>query len=562
MLEPGAIISIIGGSLGIVLTLVKLASKSPEVHQSREHLEEVRRQRRILRHRLRNVEAEIGTLRGINAQGVRHLRDETRNLIGHSRRQIEKFDRFYDRFTESQTVRGWHYISISAGGDTISKYEKRFEVYLDWIIIAQLSIALTPISERRSFGSTSVSSLNWRDISRLRDELDHVRRAQRAHPGRLRKLRVNKGVDLSRLERYADGLVLRFDNTVTATESSVLIVDDLPHVPARYTPVSDTWDQYNGHSRVTELHPQIDRSSWTAVVHDDLAHNIPRAPPNVYTSVTRSKPDTSRYQDDRRSKHSRSRSRTGTVYREPSGSRGSVTLTPGSRHDGGDEWNAAPIPQRGHRSRERHGHSVSGDQVYTMTSGFGRSESVEGSQHSHRRRQSASRSDDRHSRPHSRQSHRSERGSDQEVRGRDTRRRDAQDRQQNAPLRQQPQSTSRHSSRHSSHHTDARQHQQRRDSGIDVEIHPAPRRHSSRASNTSSRPSHDSGYGSLAPERYSSSASNASTRRRSSSRPSHRKQYSQFENVDRSRPPIALDRAEEGIRKAEKRLSRTNRRVS
>ncbi|KAI0968581.1 hypothetical protein F4678DRAFT_193695 [Xylaria arbuscula] len=554
MLEPNAIIGIIGSSVGLLVTLIGLTSRSVGVHQSRQHLLEVERQRRNLRHRLRNVEEELGALCGINAQGVRDLRNETCNLIRHSRRQIDEFDRFYDRFIESRTVRGWNYIAISGGSNKISKYAKRFEVYSDWIVIAQLSIALTPISERTGLGSTSVSSSYWGDINRLRDELDRVRRAQEAHPGRLRKLRVNKGVDLRRLERYADGLVLRFDNSVTATASSILIVDDLPQVPARYTPVPDTWEQYYGHGRATELHPQINRSRWTPAIHDDLVDGIPRVPPNVYTSVTRSRPDTSRYQDDRRSKHSRSRSRTATVYQEPSGSRLSVTSTPDSGHDGGDEWNTAPIPQRGHRPRERYRPSISSDLEYTMTSGLGRSESVESSRHSHRRRQSNPRSDDR-----SRQSYHSERGSDQEIRGRDTRTTNSRDIQRNPSSysRYQPQSRSRHSSRH----TDARQEQQRRDSAIDVEIHPSPRRHSSRASSTNaSRPSHDSGYGSLDPERHSSSASNASTRRRSSSRP-YRREQSHFDGVDRSRPPIALDRTEEKIKRAEKRLRRTSRRV-
>ncbi|KAI0537938.1 hypothetical protein GGR58DRAFT_469969 [Xylaria digitata] len=558
MLEPNVIIGIIGGSVTLIVTLIGLTGKSVGARRSQQHLLEVQRQKKILGHKLRKAEYEIGSLRGINTQGVHHLRRETLNLIKHSHLQIEKFERFYKKFNESGTVRGWNYIAISAGSDKIDKYAKRFEMYSDWITIARLSISLTPISERVSLGDTSASSSYRRDVNRLRDELGRVKRAKKAHPGRLRKMRVRKGVDLGRLERYADGLVLSFYASDTGTTSSIVIIDDWPELPAQYRPMFDTGERYHRYSRAAQVYPPIDRPSRTPFMYDDQVYNIPRAPPNAYTSVTRSGLDIGRGQDDRRSKHSRSRNRTAILHPEPSGSRRSSALTPESGHDGDDEWNIAPISQGSRRPRERHRHNISSDQAYVMTSGLGRSESVERSRHSRHRRKSGSHSNETHNQPRSHQSCHSERSSDREIRGRDAHRRSFQDTRQNSssPLRYRPQSRSSHSPRHS----DAMREQQRRENISNIDIRSSTRRHRSRSSDTnrSSVPSRDSGYGSLGPEQHSSGASIASTGRRSSPRPQRRK-HSQFDGGDRSRPPIALDRAEEGIRRAEERNRRMSR---
>ncbi|KAI1351705.1 hypothetical protein F5Y01DRAFT_282396 [Xylaria sp. FL0043] len=560
MLEPNAIIGIIGSSVGLIVTLIGLASKSVGVPRSRQHLLEVRRQKKVLKHKLRRVQDEINLLNGINAQGVRHLRRETRNLIGHSRVQIEKFDRFYERFIESRTVRALNYITISAGSDKICKYAKRFEVYSDWITIAQLSIYLTLISERASLGGSSVSSSDWRDIDRLRYELDRAKRAQEAHPGRLRKLHVNKGVNLGRLERYAEGLVLRFNASDTdITESSIVIIDDLLELPAQYLSVSSSRDWYRGHGQVRQAYRPIDRFSRTGLMDYDQVYDSPRAPPKVYTSANQPRQDNGRTQAVSGPKHSRSRSRTATVYHESVDSRRPVTSTLESGHHGDDEWNTAPIRQRGARPRGRHGQSISSDREYTMTSGLGRSESVESSRHSRRHTQSGSRSNETHTRPHSRQSYRSERDSDHEVRGREIHRRSSQDNQRYpTPLQYRPQSKSSNSSRR----TNARQEQQHRQIVTNIEIGSPTRRHRSRSSsaNVSSVPSRDSGYGSLGPDRYSTSASVTSTRRRSGSRQRRREEF-RSGGDDRSKPPIALDRAEKRIRRAEERTRTASHRA-
>jgi hypothetical protein len=313
-----------------------------------------------------------------------------------------------------------------------------------------------------------VSSSCWKDVNRLRDELDRVKRAQVEHPGRLRKLHVNKGVDLRRLERYADGLVLMFDASDTGTASSIVIVDDQPEALAQCCPVSGTWERYHEHSRATQVYPLIDRSSWATFMHDDQVYDIPRAPANGYTSATRSRPNTDRGQDDRRSKHSRSRSRTAIMHPESSGNRRSLISTPNAGYDGDDKWNMAPISQGRRRPRERYRHSISSDREFTMTSGLGQSESVESSQHSRRRRQSSSPSNEIHTRPRSHQSYNSERGSDQEFRGRDTHKRSFQDTQQNPTSRLEYRTQSRSS--HSSRHTGARQEQQRRESVANIEV--------------------------------------------------------------------------------------------
>ncbi|KAJ8128807.1 hypothetical protein O1611_g4830 [Lasiodiplodia mahajangana] len=93
-------------------------------------------------------------------------------------------------------------------------------------------------------------------------------------------------------------------------------------------------------------------------------------------------------------------------------------------------------------------------------------------------------------------------------------------------------------------------------------IRPSTKRRRSRSSdaNVSPVPSRDSGYGSIDPERRSSGASIASTGRRSSPR-SRQREQSQFNSGDRSRPPIALDRAEEAIRRVEERTKMTGRRA-
>ncbi|KAI0433933.1 hypothetical protein F5Y09DRAFT_17293 [Xylaria sp. FL1042] len=558
MLDPNIIISIVGSSVGLIVTLIGLGSRSVGVPRSRQHLLEVRRQKKILRQKLSKVEDEIDLLNGINAQGVRYLRRETRKLIEHSLFQIEKFERFYDKFIGSRTVRAWNYVAISAGSDQICKYAKRFEVYSDWITIAQLSISLTLISERASLGGTSVSSLYWRDINRLRDELDRVKRASEAHPGRLRKLRVNKGVNLGKLERYAEGLVLRFDASDTGTESSIVIVDDLPEVPVQYRSVSTTREWYHGHGRATQDDSPIARSTRAISMYNDQVDDIPRAPPKMHTSAPRYRPDTGRAQDGRRSRHSRTRNRTPIMHPEPSGSRRSLASTPDSGHDGDDEWNTVPISQGAPRPRERYHHSVSRDRTYTMTSGLGRSESVENSRQPRLRRRPSFHNNETRARPRSHQSYRSERGSDQEIRGRDMHRRSSRESQRNpTPLRSRPQSRASTSSRH----TDARQEQQRYENVANIEIRPPTRDHRSRSSsaNASSIPSRDSGYGSLGPERYSSSASVASTRRRSDSR-SRRSEDSRFSGgVDRSRPPNTFDRTGKGVGRVEERIRRTSR---
>jgi hypothetical protein len=140
------IISIVGTSVGLIVTLIGLSGRSVGVAQSRQRLSEVRSQKKKLRHKLRKAEDEIGLLNGIGAQGVRHLRSETQNLIGHSRCQIKKFESFDNNFSESRTVRGWNYIAISAGSDKICKYAKRFETYSEWITVARLSISLCDMS--------------------------------------------------------------------------------------------------------------------------------------------------------------------------------------------------------------------------------------------------------------------------------------------------------------------------------------------------------------------------------------------------------------------------------
>ncbi|KAI1132002.1 hypothetical protein F5Y10DRAFT_27322 [Nemania abortiva] len=558
MLEVNAIIGIVGSSVGLIVTLIGLAGKSVGVPRSRQHLLEVREQKRRLRRRLRKAEDEIDSLSGISAQGVRHLERETRNLIRHSHLQIEKFESFYRKFIGSWTVRGWNYVAISAGSDKISKYAKRFETYSDWITIARLSISLTLINEQAPLGGTSVSSSYWKDVYRLRDELERVIRAKEAHPGRLRKLYVNKGVNLERLERYADGLVSRFDASDTGTASSIVIIDDLPEVPAQYRTIPSTWKRYHEHGRATQVQPSINRPSRTTFMHDDQVYDLPRAPPSVYTSATRSRTGTGRGHDDQRPKHNRSRSKIIIVHPESSGGRRLLSPTPDSRRSSNSEWNMAPVSQEGRLLRKGHRHSISSDRTDTMTSGLGRPESVASSQNSRRRRQSGSRSSGTHTRPRSHQSYHSERGSDQEIRGRDMHKRSVQDTQRNpsSDLRYRSQSRSSHSSRH----IDARQQQQRRENIANIEIRPSTRRHRSKSSSAdvSSIPSHDSGYGSLDPERYSSGRSIASTGRQSSSG-SRRRQQSQFDGGDRSRPPITLDRAERGIRKAEERLRRARR---
>ncbi|KAI0816376.1 hypothetical protein GGR55DRAFT_232992 [Xylaria sp. FL0064] len=561
MLEPNAIIGIIGSSVGLIVTLIGLASKSVGVPRSRQHLLEVRRQKKVLKHKLRRVQDEINLLNGINAKGVRHLRRETRNLIGHSRVQIEKFDRFYKRFIESRTVRTLNYITISAGSDKICKYVKRFEVYSDWITIAQLSIYLTLISERASLGGSSVSSLDWRDIDRLRYQLDRVKRAQEAHPGRLRKLHVNKGVNLGRLERYAEGLVLRFNASDTdITESSIVIIDDPLELPAQYLSISSSRDWYRGHGQVRQACPPIDRFNRTGLMYYDQAYDNPRAPPNIYTSANRPRQDHGRTQAISGPKHSRSRSRTATVNHESSDSRRSVTPTRELRHYSDNEWNTAPfIPQRGPHPRERHRHRISSGREYSMTSGFGRSESEESSRQSRRHTRSGSRSHETPTRPRSHQSYRSERGSDQEVRGREIHRRSSQDNQRYpTPLQYRPQSKSSNSSRR----TNVRQEQQRYQDVANIDIRPSTRRHRSRSSsaNVSSVPSRDSGYGSLGSNRYSTDASVTSTRRRSGSRQRRREEF-RSGGDDRSRPPIALDRAEKKIRRAEERARTASHRA-
>ncbi|KAF2969108.1 hypothetical protein GQX73_g4451 [Xylaria multiplex] len=462
------IIGIVGSSVTLIVTLIGLTGRSVGARRSRQHLLEVQRQKKILRHKLRKAGYEIGSLRGISAQGVYHLRCETRNLIKHAHLQIEKFERFYREFNESGTVRSWNYIAISAGSDKISKYAKRFETYSDWITIARLSISLTLIRQRVLLGGACMSSSYWRDFHRLRDELDRVKRTKEAHPGRLRKLQVNKGVDLGRVERYADGLVLGFSASDTSTTSSVVIIDDRPGVPAQYRPVLGTWEQYHGYSQETQVDPPIGRPSPNPFMYHDQVYNIPYAPPNMYTSVTRSGLDTGRGQDDRRFKHSRSRNRTATPHPESSGSRRSPTLAPDSGHDGDDEWNMAPIPQEWRRPREKHRHSISRDRADAMTSGLGRSEDVERRRHSRRHRQSTSRSNETHNQPRSHQSYHSEQGSDQEIRGRDVHRRNFQDSRQSSSssLRYRHQSRS----SHSPPHANARREQQRRENIANVEV--------------------------------------------------------------------------------------------
>ncbi|KAJ2987215.1 hypothetical protein NUW58_g4627 [Xylaria curta] len=542
MLASRYFLLILTGPSVSALAELRKDSRSVGVPRSRQHLLEVREQKRVLKHKLRKAEHEIGLLSGIRAQGVRHLRDETVHLIRHSRQQIKQFEAFYDRFTESRTVRSWNYIAISAGSDKILEYAKRFETYSDWITIARLSISLTSMSERASRDVTSVSFSCRRDVNRLRDELDRVKRVKQAHPGRLKKLHVNKGVNLEKLEKYANGLVLMFDASDTGTVSSIAIIDDLPEVYAPYRAVSGTRERYYG--RATQV---------TTFADDSRIYVIPRAPPNIYTSVTREKRDTSRSRDDWRSNHGRGRSRTAMMHPESSGSRRSVTPDSGYDDDDDATWNTAPISQKGRRPRERRRYNISSDRTYAMTSGLGRLESPGRRQHSPSSRQSGSRSNETHTQLRSHQSYHSEPGSDQEVRGRDKHRPQFQDARQNSssPLRHQPQLRS---SQYYSQ-ANARQGKQRREKVANIETRPSTSRHSSRSRSAtlSSMPSPDSGYASIYNGQNSSSASIASTPRRSSSR-QRLGQKSQSNGVDRSKPPITLDRAEEGIRKAQQRI--------
>ncbi|KAI0866655.1 hypothetical protein F4860DRAFT_523894 [Xylaria cubensis] len=547
MLEPNAIIGIVGSSVGLIVTLIGLAGRSVGVHRSRKHLKQVQKQKEILENKLTKAEKEIRSLSGISAQGVRHLTSETQRLIRHSRCQIEKFQRFSKKFNESRKFRGWNYIAISAGSDVISKYAKRFETYSDWITIARLSISLTLISERAWLGGAGVSSSSWRDIDRLRDELYRVKRAEEAHPGRLDKLYVNKGVNLERIERYAEGLVSRFAGT-----ASSIVIDDLPEEPAQYHSASGIRERYHEHSRATQMHSPTDLSSWTQV------YDTPSTPLRTYTLATSFRPETGSSRDHRRSTQNRSRSKTAFMRSKSSDSRHSLISTPDSGHDGDNEWNTGPESQRERRPREKHRHSVSSDREATMASNFRRSESVESNRHHRHRRQSGSRSNETHIRPRLYKSYHSDQGSDQEIRGRDTYKHNFKDTRQNPspPLRYQLQSRSRHSSCHS----DATQGQQRRESVVNIENYPSTERYHSTSSKAtmSPRPSQDSGYVSRDTYRYSSGTSNASTRQRSSSRPNPRQQ-SQYDGGDRSRPPIALDRTEKKIRRAKTRIENTRR---
>ncbi|KAI0549355.1 hypothetical protein F4679DRAFT_274766 [Xylaria curta] len=185
MVEPTAIFSIIGTSVGLIVTL---AGRSGGVPRSRQHIKQVHIQKKNLRHKLNKAEEEIHSLNGISTKGVRDLRCETKNLISYSRYQIRKFERFRNRFNGSWIIRVRHYIIISTGRDDIQKYAKRFEVYSDWITIARLCISLTHISERASPGDADVSASSWSDINRLRDELDRVRRAKETYPTSVRKV--------------------------------------------------------------------------------------------------------------------------------------------------------------------------------------------------------------------------------------------------------------------------------------------------------------------------------------------------------------------------------------
>ncbi|KAI0515421.1 hypothetical protein F5B22DRAFT_607321 [Xylaria bambusicola] len=584
MLEPNAIIGIVGSSVGLLVTVLGLVSRSVGVHRSRQHIDEVQEQRADLRHKLRRAEDEIGILRGINAEGVGNLRREARNLIRHSHEQIKNFDRFYDRFDKSWTVRGWNYVALSAGSDKIRKYARRFETYSDWITIARLSIRLTPVSERVALGGSGLSSVHWRDVERLRDELDRARRADEEHPGRLRKLRVNKGVNLRRLERYADGLVLRFAGSNASTETSTEIYEDPSEVNSRYHPVSGTWKLDRGHDPRIRGYPPVNFPRQTVIIHDDRVYDIPRASQQYYPPLHRSRRTTSMHDDHvydfpsaplsaqaslnssksnpirgqsgRRLRHSRSRSRSESWRETAHPVRSASVRSLGSGHDGDDERNATVKPLPGRPSSERRLRTTSSDRVPMMTSGLGRSQSVENNHRSPHRRRPSSRGNETHIRP---RSYDSERSSNPQTRGRDTHQRGFQDTQRNSSSasRHRPQSRSSQSSRH----TDARQGQLYRDNA-NIETRPSSIRRSSRSSsaNVSIQPSHDSGYGSLDPDRHSSSASTKSTRRRSSSR-QPQKPPSHFNGDDRSRPPIALDRAEEGVRRAEARIRRKSRAV-
>ncbi|KAH8164526.1 hypothetical protein CIB48_g3714 [Xylaria polymorpha] len=526
MPEPNMIVGIVGSSIGILVTLIGLLGRSAAVPRSRQHIEEVQEQKRVLRHKHRKAKVEIRSLDEINAQGVRYLRRETKNLIQHSHGQIEKFERFYNVFKASRTVRTWNYIGISMSINKISKYAKRFETYSDWITIARLSISLTLISDQISLGGASVCSSGWRDVHRLRDELHRAKQAKDAHPERLKNLQVKKGVNLERLERYANGLVLMFDASDTGTTNSTLILDDLLGVHAAYHPESGTREQYYGQGRAAQVHSPIDRSSWATFMHDDQVYDIPRTPQNVHTSQLDS-----------------DRILVGTKMI------GDLNIAgAGEReHEGDDEWNTAPVSQRGRLPRERYRHSISNDRADTMTSGLGHSESEESEESSRRSRPPIPLATPT-------------RG------GIATRRSGAVtrigavfgilSRTQVHLMRYRSQSRSSHSSRH----TDARQEQQHHENVANIEIRPSTRHHRSGSSSASvsSIPSHDSGYGSLNNSRYSSGASVVSTRRRSSSRP-HQRQRPEFSGGDRSKPPIALDRMEDRIRKVEARTRRTTR---
>ncbi|KAJ3551671.1 hypothetical protein NPX13_g11306 [Xylaria arbuscula] len=472
MLEPNVIFGIVSGSFGLLVTLIGLTSRSVGVHRSRQHLLEVEEQQKKLRRRLRRAEYEIRSLKGINAQGVHDLKRETLNLIDHSHQQIDDFNRFYNKFIESRSVRSWNYVALSAGSNRIRKYARRFET--------------TSSSGRAPLGGAGLSPADWRDVERLRDELDRARQDIEEHPGRLRKLRVKKGVNLEKLGRYANGLVLRFAPSCTGSESSILIVDDLP------LPVSSNWEHHKRNDRATrvyppvdhsrtilthdghsygiprappQVHPQFDRSRRTASVYDDYVYDVPSAPLIRHASPTRSRAGSSKRQGRQRSRHSRSRSQSRRDSMHPTSS--GIARSPDSGHYGDDELNTTPTsrierhPGGGYRSR------TSGDRVPLRTSGLGRPESAENNRQPPHRRQSRSRSNETHARPRLYQSHHSERETDEEIRGRDTHQRSSQSTQRDSSLTSRHRAPSRSS--YSSRRTGIRQEQQR-PNNIDIEV--------------------------------------------------------------------------------------------
>ncbi|KAI0157314.1 hypothetical protein GGR57DRAFT_500933 [Xylariaceae sp. FL1272] len=359
MLDPNMIISIVGSSLGLLVFCIGLAGKSTTVPWTRQHLLRVDKQKQSLRHKLNKAEVEIEVISGIKTQGVCSLREDTRRLIRHSRGEIQDFNRFYKKFNESRTVRNWHYVAISSGSNKIFKYSKRFETYSDWITIARLSISLTQTLERSPLDDSSITSSTWKDVHRLRDELVRVIKAKREHPGRLKNLHVRKGIDLERLEAYAEGLVSRFGTSDISTTTSTLIVDDLPErcwqhyapsVPLRH-------EETQAHDPEPYGHSAIGHNGFLSHGYDHVYDGEPQAPPKTAPS-THSRTSRSRWEPEKGRDEwpsTRGQNKPRAKHRGVSGGRASRVE---SRYRDGDKGIPALAAHSMRRPRERRHHTM------------------------------------------------------------------------------------------------------------------------------------------------------------------------------------------------------------